>query len=268
MKEPNISVYIPELLKYNHHLIKSPAPDCFAGHSHNLYEILYVLEGDASHVIEDKRYKLKSGDLIITRPQKYHFIQMDSSRDYNRHNILFDHKLLGIDMRILPDGIDVVNVAPDSIVGGIFEKLDYYAESFEKEDFAAVSKLLIQEIIYNIALVEKKTSAGFSVINPLLSKALSYVGENLFTIKSISEIAEAVFVTESYLFRLFKKELLMSPKKYITEKRLLYAQNQLKKGKKPTDVAAACGFSSHSYFSKVFFRHRGVLPSALLEKPE
>ena len=173
MKEPNVSVYIPELLKYNHHLIKSPRPNTFTGHSHNLYEILYVLDGDASHVIEDKRYKLKSGDLIITRPQKYHFIQMDSSCDYNRHNILFDHKLLGINMKLLPDGVDVVNVKPDSIVAGIFEKLDYYAEKFEEEDFLAVAKLLIQEIIYNIALVEKKNDAGFSVINPLLSKALS-----------------------------------------------------------------------------------------------
>lgn len=260
MSEPNISVFIPELFKYNHHLIKAPA-NSFSGHSHNLYEILYVLSGDASHIIEDKRYKLKSGDLIITRPQKYHFIQMDSPCDYNRHNILFDHKALGINMKLLPDGLDVVNVKAGSIVSGIFEKLDYYAESFNQADFLSVAKLLIQEIIINISLIEKQDDGGISVINPLLSKALSYIGENLFTVKDIAEVAESAFVTESYLFRLFKKELLKSPKKYITEKRLLYAQNQLKKGKKPTEVAAACGFEDYTTFYRNYVSLFGKSPS-------
>ena len=34
---------------------------------------------------------------------KYHFIKIDSSTDYERHNILFDHKMLGINMKMLTD---------------------------------------------------------------------------------------------------------------------------------------------------------------------
>lgn len=261
MKNPNISIEVPELFKYNHFLRRSPAPDSFSGHSHNLYEMLYFLEGDASHVIEDKKYKLKSGDLIITRPQKYHLIQMDSSRDYNRHNILFDHKALGINVKPLPEWLDVVNIKPDGIVGNIFEKLDYYAENFKNDDFLEVAKLLIQEIIYNVSLVEKQDDGGLSVINPLLSDAISYIGENLFTVKGISEVAQAVFITESYLYRLFKKELFMSPKKYITQKRLLYAQNKIKKGKKPTDAAAECGFEDYTTFYRNYVSLFGKAPS-------
>ena len=262
MKDPNVSVFLPEIFTYKHFFQERPNPDSFSAHSHNLYEILYVLEGDASHIIEDKKYKLKSGDLIITRPQKHHRIQMDSSRNYNRHNILFDHKALGINVKLLPDGLDVVNVKPNSIIDGIFKKLDYYAENFSEDNFIDVARLLVQEIIYNIALVEKQDDGGLSVINPHLSKALAYIKENLFTVKSIPEVAQAVFVTESYLFRIFKKELFMSPKKYILEKRLLYAQNQLKKGKKPTTVATSCGFEDYTGFYRNYISFFGKPPSA------
>lgn len=261
MKKRSIHMEIPDTIKYNHYLRKTPSERSFSGHSHNLYEMLYVLSGDATLVIEDKKHKLKSGDLIITRPSKYHFIQIDSEADYERHNVLFDHKKLGIDMSMLPCELDVVNIKKGSIISDIFDKLDYYCESFGKNEFPKIARLLIQEIIYNLSLVEEREDEHFSVINPLLSKALAYIGENLFTIKDISEVAQAVFVTESYLFRLFKRELLKSPKKYITEKRLLYAQNQLKKGKKPTDVSAACGFDDYTTFYRNYSLLFGRAPS-------
>lgn len=244
----DILVEVKDTLKYNYALRKKPSPKNFSGHSHNAYELLYFINGDATYIIEDKKYKLRSGDLIITRPSKYHFIQIDSDVDYERHNVLFDHKRLGINMHILPDGVDVINVEDESIISGIFKKFGFYSESFKNTDFVDISKLLIQEIIYNLSLVEQENQNSFSVINPILSKALKYIGENLFTIKDISEVAQAVFVTDSYLFRLFKRELFKTPKKYITEKRLLWAQKQLRKGKTPTEIAEECGFDDYTTF--------------------
>jgi len=261
MNKSDIYVEIPDIIKYNHTVRKAPSKEAFSGHSHNLYEILYMIEGDTSYIIEGKKYKLRSGDLIITRPRKYHLIQIDSSADYERHNILFDHKELGINAKILPSELDVINVKQESIIDSIFKKLDYYAGKFTREDFSAVATLLIQEIIYNLSLIEEKRDTSSSEINPLLSKAIAYIDGHLFTIKSISEIAEAVFVTESYLFRLFKSDLMQTPKKYITEKRLLYAQNQIKKGKRPTDVSVECGFDDYTTFYRNYSAHFGRAPS-------
>lgn len=264
MAAKDIYIEIPDILKYNHTVRKSPSSKAFSGHSHNLYEILYIINGDASYIIEGKKYKLKSGDLIITRPRKYHLIQIDSAADYERHNVLFDHKELGINAKILPTELDVIAVKRESIIDGIFKKLDYYAEKFSEEDFRAVSTLLVQEIIYNLSLIEEKADADSSEINPLLSKAIAYIDEHLFTIKNISEIAEAVFVTESYLFRLFKGELMKTPKKYITEKRLLYAQNQIKKGRRPSDVSVECGFDDYTTFYRNYSSQFGRTPSSEL----
>lgn len=262
MLDPNVYFEIPDLLKYNHTVRKSPSGEAFTGHSHNLYEMLYVIKGDASYVIEGKKYKLKSGDLIITRPRKYHFIQIDSAEDYERHNIIFDRKELGINTKILPDGLDVINVKRESIIDGIFKKLDYYAENFGEREFTAVAALLVQEIIYNLSLIEEKADSISSEISPLLSRAIAYIDKNLFKIRSISEISDALFVADSYLFRLFKKELFQTPKKYITEKRLLYAQNQIKKGKRPTEVSVECGFDDYTTFYRNYSAHFGRAPSS------
>ena len=261
MNNQNVFVEITDLFKYNYILRRSPSPESFSGHSHNLYEILYFIKGDATYVIEDKKYKLSGGDLIITRPSKYHFIQMDSDADYERHNILFDHKRLGIDMRLLPKDIDVVNLKSDSIIGNVFKKFGYYAENFSEKDFMNISALLIQEMMYNLSLIKNESENNYSVINPLLSRALGYIGENIFTIKEISEVAQAVFVTDSYLYRLFKKELLKSPKKYIVEKRLIYAQNQIKRGRRPTEVAVECGFDDYTTFYRNYVEIFGKNPS-------
>ena len=263
MDEPYIIKDNDYSLRYRHLLYKNPPCDAYSRHSHNLYEILYFLSGDATHIIEGKKYKLKKGDLIIVHPSKYHFIKIDSSTDYERHNILFDHKMLGINMKMLSDELDVVNIKQNSIIDDIFKKLDYYSQKFSNDNFFNIAKLLIQEMIYNLTLVQPdKSTESFSVINPLLSKALAYIGENLFTIQNISEFAQAVFVTESYLFRLFKKELLQSPKKYINEKRLLYAQNQIKKGRSPSSVASTAGFDDYTTFYRNYISFFGHSPSS------
>ena len=259
--ERNTLVQIDDVLKYNFSLIKNPSPARFSGHSHNSYELLYFVDGDATYVVEDKKYKLRPGDLIISRPSKYHFVQMDSQTDYERYNLLFDHKQLGINMHSLPARLDVVNLERGSVIDEIFKKFSFYAKNFSEKDFCDIAKLLIQEIIYNLSLIKDGDENRFSVLSPILSKALGYIGENLFTIKDVSEVAGAVFVTDSYLFRLFKRELFKSPKKYITEKRLLAAQKLIRKGKRPTEASVECAFDDYTTFYRNYVELFGKKPS-------
>ena len=95
----------------------------------------------------------------------------------------------------------------------------------------------------------------------MLSDALSYIADNLFTIDSVGAIADALHVTESYLFRLFREELNTSPKKYVTDKRLLAAQAMLRLGQRPSEVYAECGFSDYTSFFRSYKRFFGIAPS-------
>lgn len=65
-----------------------------------------------------------------------------------------------------------------------------------------------------LGLYENAYTDGLPFRNPMLTKAIAYIRANLFIIRSISEISDSLFTTESYLFEIFKKTLHISPKKF------------------------------------------------------
>jgi AraC-like DNA-binding protein len=90
---------------------------------------------------------------------------------------------------------------------------------------------------------------------------LRYINENLCTLSGVEEVANHLFISESYLFRMFKNELHQTPKKYILEKRLLMAQKKILSGEKPSDVSVECGFGDYTVFYRNYLSRFGHAPS-------
>ena len=256
--------YITETKKmfYKHEVSIGPACNTYSMHTHNCYELIYFISGNATHVIEDRKYKLKSGDLILIRPFRYHFIQIDAPEDYERYDILFDAKKHDVESALLmPDNMEVVNVKGNSIVSDIFKKLDLYRDVCDTNTFESLLSNLLSELFYNIHLFPIPAQKEGSALSPVVSKALQYINNEICTVQGIEEIANHLFVSESYLFRRFKKELHRTPKEYIREKRLLLAREMITGGERPIDVAVRCGFSDYTTFYRNYKRFFGCLPS-------
>ncbi len=248
-------------LFFKHEISENLPCGKFSVHTHNAYELIYFMDGDATHVIEDRKYKLKKGDLILIRPMQYHFIQIDAPARYERYNILFDIEKHGIQSAaLLPDDLDVINLQGNGIIEGIFQKCDLYHSS-SPDTFEKILPHLLYELFYNIVLFPHPQATGTASVSPLISKALKYINENLCTVQSIKEVADHLFVSESYFFRLFQKELHQTPKKYILEKRLLMAQKMLDAGTKPTLVCERCGFGDYTTFYRNYYTLFGHSPS-------
>ena len=250
-------------LLYQHKVDVCPSTSYFGSHTHGVYEMLYIINGDVTHIVEDKKYKLNSGDLVFIRPNMYHFIQIDSSeKDYERINIQFDEHDINTDLSIIPPYVNVVNTGSNARLSDIFDKINTYASTFEEDVFYKILKGLLTEIVYNISISDSiDEREETSNINPIMTQALGYINDNLFTIKNVGEIADAIFVTESYLFKLFKKELRKGPKKYINDKRLLAAQQMIKHGEKPTLIFEKCGFNDYTSFYRGYVEYFGHSPS-------
>ena len=80
---------------------------------------------------------------------------------------------------------------------------------------------------------------------------------------TIDELASQVAVSPSYLFRLFKKRMQVSPMQYrtmirIDKAKLLLADQQLT----VDEVASRVGFEDPKYFARVFRELTGTTPSA------
>ncbi len=255
--------YQYEDLTLDHFTHIAPGENLLYRHTHNQYELLYILSGDITHVVEDRKYKLRKHDLVLVRPNQYHFVQIDSPADYERYNLLFDPARLGFDAAgRLPKKMEVISCRHRPMLTELFRKLDYYQSVLSEEDLYHVTQLLIKELLYNLTLSREGSGrAPTESLHPLASKALALINDNLFTIKSIEQIARPLFVTESYLYRIFKQELKTTPLKYITEKRLIAAQGLLRQGIGPTKVYEECGFSDYSTFYRSYRKQFGHAPS-------
>lgn len=258
----NDYIWTTDKIFFKHECSEDLPCDTYSMHTHNEYELIYFLDGDATHVIEDRKYKLKKGDLILIRPFQYHFIQIDAPARYERYDILFDIEKHHVESAtLIQEDIEVINIAGNSIIEDIFRKCDLYYQNSDRDTFEKLLSHLLSELFYHIALFPHPFAKETTTLSPLISKALKYTNENLCTITGIEEIANHLFVSESYLFRLFKKELHQTPKKYIMEKRLLLAQKMISSGEKATLVCERCGFGDYTTFYRNYIAFFGHSPS-------
>lgn len=247
---------------FKHEISENLPCDTYSMHTHNAYELIYFLGGDATHVIEDRKYKLKKGDLILIRPFQYHFIQIDTPATYERYDILFDAEKHHVEStNRIPKDLEVINIEGNRILEDIFYKCDLYYQSSDSATFEKLLSHLLSELFYHITLFPHPFAKETTTLSPLISKALKYANENLCTLTGIEEIANHLFVSESYLFRIFQKELHQTPKKYIMEKRLLLAQKMISAGERTTVVCERCGFGDYTSFYRNFTSFFGYSPS-------
>lgn len=78
---------------------------------------------------------------------------------------------------------------------------------------------------------------------------------------SLSTIAQRLGLSRTYISGLFKKETGITFTEFVNKSRMEYAAALLNEGYDSIrDIAAACGISDQSYFSKLFKHQYGVTP--------
>ena len=75
--------------------------------------------------------------------QPYHYIEINSSKDYERFDILFDERMLFVNnTTLIGESIEVINVSANKMVYGLFGRLDYYFNNLDAESFKAIASLV------------------------------------------------------------------------------------------------------------------------------
>lgn len=243
-----------------HHLAGPlPIGNLSSSHCHNHIEVVYIVSGSAILWVEDRKYALEPGDLYLVRSSKYHYIEVLSSTPYERHVLHFLPEV--VQTLDLPEAAETFKLPKTSVAVELFSRLDYYHGTLSETDFASLLPLLIGELFFNLKLSYTAKLHQLPSTAPVLSKALDYINSNLFSIKEIDEVAQALFISSNYLFYLFRTTLHCSPKRYIVEKRLLAAQQMIRGGGNPTSVYADCGFREYSTFYRSYRSFFGYPPS-------
>ncbi|MFI3326140.1 MAG: PocR ligand-binding domain-containing protein [Clostridia bacterium] len=101
----------------------------------------------------------------------------------------------------------------------------------------------------------------------IIYKVVHYMRSHHAEKISLEEVAKSVFLSPSYLSRIFKQETGISFNKYLNNIRVEKSKTLLLTNEiKLADIALLVGFEDQSYYTKVFKRTTGVLPSLYRDK--
>ncbi len=121
--------------------------------------------------------------------------------------------------------------------------------------------LFLRPITPDSALGTRATDALSAGV--LSHRALSWLHENFMRSIGIETAAQALGVSPSHLSRMLKKEIGLSFRETLARIRVARAKSLLASGLSAKEASLLVGFSDQSYFTKVFMKIEGVLPSAL-----
>ncbi len=249
--------------RFTYRDIERPQKNEFSRHMHHYYEILFFLEGDLSYVVEDKVYQLQPYDLLLIPSTKYHFANILSSARYRRYVIDFTSAYT--EDRLLKEVYSkgkYFHLDENSEILRVFETLRDFSENPLEPYNELACKTLLTEILLHLARLQNRENVpSDTVSNSVCSPIVEYISNNLTTIRSIDEIANALFISKSYLTHQFKYHMGISLMKYIRNKRLLLAQTLLHSGKKPTEIYESCGFQDYATFFRAYVNCFGNPPS-------
>lgn len=94
-----------------------------------------------------------------------------------------------------------------------------------------------------------------------IKQMMSYVAVHYGDKMELKDIADSAFIGERECFRSFKRNLNMTPFEYVIDYRITKACELLRSsGESILDISNICGFSSNSYFGKVFKEKIGCTP--------
>jgi AraC family transcriptional regulator len=123
---------------------------------------------------------------------------------------------------------------------------------------------------YTTTKTELPIYAG-GLSNRQVRHIFDYIDENLERDLKLADLAELLDLSQFHFSHLFKQSIGIAPYQYILQQRIERAKQLLKQpvrfapGATPlaiTDIALACGFSSHSHFSQQFRQVTGTTPKA------
>ncbi len=115
--------------------------------------------------------------------------------------------------------------------------------------------------ILNCLLFELFESITLKTNDENVASILKYIESNLTEKITLSDISAAVHLSRDYVAHIFKKEIGQPIVDYVNARRMQIAKNMIGEGKYSlAEISDKLGYTSYSYFSRVFKHYYGVSP--------
>lgn len=240
-------------------------------HKHNDFlELLYVRSGTGIYIVDEQRYNISEGDIIICNAGVLHDEDPSQAQDLNTYSLA----LADIAVRGLPPNClispEYSPVFPAGERAQTFGELMGMIHSLLATDpkgatetcnylaAALISKLLL--VIRQYCETEGNTVRRRTDI--IAGQVKHYIDTHFDEQFTLQDISDAIRVSPYHLAHMFKETTGYSPMQYTVRRRLGEAQSLLiTTSLSVTEIAVSVGFGNPCHFNTMFSKYIGMSPS-------
>lgn len=227
-------------------------------HVHSVYEIYINISGNVSFVVEDRVYPIVPGSVVISKPYQSHHCILNSDENHRHFWILFDDGGNGIFNDLFQTDINGNLIVLADKEFEIAKRLCGNMLTPNRCEFDNFSDFFLLMTCLKNGRTKKNINATLS---DDIVKATKYINDRFSEEISISEIAKNACMSISTFERHFKNQIGISPCEYLQSKRISNACAMLDDGSSVQEACLSSGFTSCSYFIKIFKKAIGVTPN-------
>lgn len=245
-------------------------------HSHDYFEFYFFVEGQVVMELEDRRYPLSQGDVIVVPPGVEHRAFLtDPNVPYRRFVFWLSRDYMSALTGNSPDYTLILKRAVfsggkrwhfdlltfNTLQGELFALLDeLHAERYGKQ--AHVSLHICGLLLHLSRLVYEQSHRPTQKENVSTYEAVTaFIDSHLDEELTLDRIAQEFYLSKFYIAHLFRDSVGLTAHQYITKKRLAACAAAILTGTKVTEVFQTYGFGDYSAFYRAFQKEYGMSPS-------
>ena len=246
-------------------------------HWHNTIEVIRMMEGNMTVVVNGTACPLERDDILIINQQQLHRILGEETTCGSFQRIMIDQDLFTAERSLYEKYVlpaisegsfdQICYKKGDSITSEMLHVFDEIADlerlqppAFELRE-VGLMYILFQRLYQ---FYKEKREERHSLVNQdilLYRQIVDYICRNYMEKLSLDDIASHGNISRSKCCSIFREYAGRSPIDFLNLYRLRLSADLLKNSNDSiAAVAANCGFGQQSYFNRLFLREYGMTP--------